>query len=271
MRGLFSCPKEAKMSYNYDTSHSSPHYTAGREGNTPDGIVIHHWGSSGQTHDGVVAYLCISRPANPTSAHYVVSAGRVSCIVDPDNTAYHAGNWSANLTKIGIECRPEMTSEDMTTVAELIADIRNTYGNLPLSGHCDWQSTACPGNWYGQLHHLDVMARQVETVSPAPAPEPAAPATNYDVVAAVIAGEYGNGEDRVARLRAAGFNPDQVQAEVNARLGYGAPAAPATGPDIDALANAVIAGEYGNGDARVNALGDLYGPVQARVNELLGY
>lgn len=40
-------------------------------------------------------------------------------------------------------------------------------------------------------------------------------------------------------------------------------------PDIDALARAVIKGEYGNGQARRDALGDLYGAVQKRVNELL--
>lgn len=46
------------------------------------------------------------------------------------------------------------------------------------------------------------------------------------------------------------------------------PAAPAA--DVDALAREVIAGKYGNGDARRKALGSSYGAVQARVNELLG-
>lgn len=38
---------------------------------------------------------------------------------------------------------------------------------------------------------------------------------------------------------------------------------------IDELARAVIAGRYGNGDARKVALGDKFSAVQARVNELL--
>ena len=49
--------------------------------------------------------------------------------------------------------------------------------------------------------------------------------------------------------------------------------APAT-PDndtIEALARRVINGEFGNGEARKKALGDLYPVVQAKVNELLGY
>jgi N-acetylmuramoyl-L-alanine amidase CwlA len=40
--------------------------------------------------------------------------------------------------------------------------------------------------------------------------------------------------------------------------------------NIDELAREVIAGKYGNGDARRNALGSLYNEVQARVNEILG-
>ena len=62
-----------------------------------------------------------------------------------------------------------------------------------------------------------------------------------------------------------------MQAEVNRILagGSSAPAQPAA-PDVDALARAVIRGDYGNGDARRAALGANYDAVQARVNEILG-
>ena len=40
--------------------------------------------------------------------------------------------------------------------------------------------------------------------------------------------------------------------------------------DLDALARRVIAGEFGNGDARKAALGSRYDAVQRRVNEILG-
>ena len=42
-------------------------------------------------------------------------------------------------------------------------------------------------------------------------------------------------------------------------------------PDIDALADAVIRGDYGVGAERMKRLGSLYAEVQARVNEKLGY
>lgn len=38
---------------------------------------------------------------------------------------------------------------------------------------------------------------------------------------------------------------------------------------IDSLAHQVIAGEFGNGEARKKALGSNYAAVQARVNKIL--
>lgn len=41
-----------------------------------------------------------------------------------------------------------------------------------------------------------------------------------DIVDRVIRGDYGNGQDRPDRLRAAGYDYGRVQNEVNRRLGY---------------------------------------------------
>ncbi len=63
---------------------------------------------------------------------------------------------------------------------------------------------------------------------PAAAPsKPAAPAKKSEdtIAAEVIAGKWGNGQDRVNRLRAAGYDPAKVQAKVNAKLGASKPAA----------------------------------------------
>ena len=57
---------------------------------------------------------------------------------------------------------------------------------------------------------------------------------------------------------------------MNEKLAGRAPAKPAA-PNIAALADAVIRGDYGNGDERKRRLGNLYGAVQARVNQKLGY
>lgn len=159
--------------YNYITKHTSPNQNA-RNAKIA-GITIHWWGKPvGQKIDGIVSWLCDKRAG--TSAHYVVSSNVVYCIVDPDRRAWHAGNSRANHTQIGIELDPNASKRAGTerTAAALIADLRAVYGDLPLSPHKRWTSTACPGDW--DLAALDRRARG-ETSAPSvpskPAPTPA--------------------------------------------------------------------------------------------------
>lgn len=122
---------------------------------TIESITIHHWGVFGQRHDDVVRFF-ESGPGT-TSAHFVVSAGRIDCLVSPQDAAWHSGTAKGNATSIGIECHPEATPEDYETVAELIRFLRDQHGNLPLIPHRQWSSTACPGIW--DLKKLDTMAK----------------------------------------------------------------------------------------------------------------
>lgn len=84
----------------------------------------------------------------------------------------------------------------------------------------------------------------------------------------VIAGKWGNGNDREKRLNKAGYNADKVQAKVNQLLSGGKPA-----KSIDQMAKEVIAGKHGNGNAqRQKSLGidnATYAKVRARVNQLV--
>lgn len=152
------------MTYDLTTQHSSPNHSGPRPGRVT-GIVIHHWGVRGQRFDSVVRFLCTPwqqrSNKSQSSAHYVAEAGRVACIVDPDRVAWHAGNRQANERTIGIECRPEATDADYATVAELVADLRAVYGDVPLSAHRDYKSTACPGVW--DLARIDREARKNTT------------------------------------------------------------------------------------------------------------
>lgn len=131
-------------------------YTPAPTGRTIEHIDIHHWGERGQTHDGVVAFFCTTGPGS-TSAHYVVSAGRIDCIVSDADVAWHSGVWSENMRSIGIECRPEATDADYAAVAELVRTLRARYGDLPLHAHREFFPTACPGVW--DLDRLDRLAR----------------------------------------------------------------------------------------------------------------
>lgn len=158
----------------------SPNFSAGRPAGTPDKIVIHHWGADGQSHQGVVDYLC--RANGNSSAHYVASAGRVTQLVHDYDRAWHAGP-SGNPRGIGIECRPEMSAGDVATVKSLIAAIRAEWGNLPIHGHRDYMQTTCPGRWYAILGQLGGGA--------APASKPATPSTVKPSAAPAADGYWG--------------------------------------------------------------------------------
>lgn len=83
----------------------------------------------------------------------------------------------------------------------------------------------------------------------------------------VIAGKWGNGDERKRRLNDAGYDYDAVQQRVNDKLGIGGGK-----KSIDAIADEVINGDWGNGEARKRRLQDAgydYGAVQKRVNEKL--
>lgn len=121
------------------------------------GITIHHWGSTGQKFENVVAWL--RGPAGGTSnrgssAHYVTEAGRVSQLVDDNRAAWHAGNNQGNGTTIGVECRPEMSAGDWDTLVQLCADLEEKHGSLKYYRHKDWKSTACPGKYSGRIGEL---------------------------------------------------------------------------------------------------------------------
>lgn len=61
------------------------------------------------------------------------------------------------------------------------------------------------------------------TASAPVVPTASSKAVNDQVVADVLKGVYGSGNDRVARLQAAGYNPAEVQAAVNSRVAVQAP------------------------------------------------
>lgn len=61
------------------------------------------------------------------------------------------------------------------------------------------------------------------TASAPAAPAANSKAVNDQVITDVLKGVYGSGNDRVARLQAAGYNPAEVQAAVNSRVAAQAP------------------------------------------------
>lgn len=141
------------MSYTF-TRKWSPNYESG---NAPRMIIVHHWGSDGQKFDNVVSWLC--NPNAQVSAHYVLQAGKVCQLVDHNKKAWHCVG--KNGQSIGIECRPECTQGDRDTLAELIASIWKQLGKMPIYGHKDYNSTACPGRYYNYLSSIKIAAEKI--------------------------------------------------------------------------------------------------------------
>ena len=200
--------------YTYITKFTSPNQNA--RNSKVKSITIHHWGSRGQKFDNVVNWLCQKRAG--TSAHYVVEAGKVACIVDPDRRAWHAGNSRGNHESIGIECRPEATEGDYATVAALVADLRAVYGNIPLKRHKDWTSTACPGVW--DIGKIDRLARGVKPSVPSggtSAPKPSKPAASKGKVS--VDGRLGRETSREIQRQLNASKKTKRKLKIDGRLG----------------------------------------------------
>jgi hypothetical protein len=128
-------------------------FTKGRDGHIPQGL-IDHWIGSG-TLDSAVAYFQTPRPANPTSAHFVVgTTGRIVQLIDVADTAYQAGVWATNLLTVGIEheVTPDLPATDALYAAsawlhaKLAADMGiNLVVGFTVRPHSAVVPTTCPG------------------------------------------------------------------------------------------------------------------------------
>lgn len=273
------------------------HFTPGRAG-TINKIVLHH--NAGNLTIRGCYNVWQDREA---SAHYQVqSDGRIGQLVWDKDTAWHAGDFNANATSIGIEhadcqARPWMISAAcLENGAHLVAALCKYYKlGRPtwmknVFPHSHFSATECPASIAGSQNAAymkraqewyDAMMKGSSAPKPSkpskPAPKPAKkPAKKKDIntiAQEVIKGAWGNGDDRRRRLEAAGYNYAAVQNAVNAKLGA-KPNTPTRrpGPSLDDVARAVIRGDYGNGEERrrrLTAAGYNYNAVQARVNQLL--
>lgn len=112
----------------------------------------------------------------------------------------------------------------------------------------------------------DAWAKYVGAASaPAPAPAPSKK-SDEQIADEVIAGKWGNGDDRRNRLASAGYDYDTIQSLVNAKL-------QPSRKSNEQVADEVINGAWGNGDDRRDRLSQAgydYDAVQSIVNAKLG-
>ena len=256
----------------------SDHMTRGRS-RAIDRIVVHYTGTTASARNNATYF---SRNENQgASAHYFVDdiMPEIYQSVAEGDTAWHAGNWDMNCRSIGIEvvsAGEDFSEVEIAKLAWLVQKLMAKYG-IGASGvirHYDVTGKLCPapyvdaGKWAALKARITGGGSGVAAGGGGGGTAPSGSVT--ELAQAVIRGDYGNGDARRAAL---GSRYDEVQAEVNRILDGGSVSGSSSGGsgvDIEALAQAVIRGDYGNGDARRAALGANYDAVQARVNEILG-
>lgn len=149
-------------------------FTGGRQGNSPQFVVIHTYGGAGRS-----LFNWFNNSSSQVSAHYAIfKDGNNEQYVREGDTAWHAGNWEANLLSIGIEHQDDgnpndavRTNELYETSAQLIADIYRRYGwDINNQGlikpHNEFVQKVCPG----ALDIGRIRNRVYEILHPAPAP-----------------------------------------------------------------------------------------------------
>lgn len=251
----------------------SDHMTRGRS-HVIDRIVVHFTATLASARNNATYFS--RNEGQGASAHYFIDdiTPEIYQSVAEGDTAWHAGNWLMNCRAVGIEvvsAGEDFSATEIQKLAWLVKRLMAKYG-IGASGvirHFDVTGKRCPAPYVSASKWAALKAAITGGASAPSGGGATAPSgTVSELARRVIAGEFGNG---VARRAALGSRYDEVQAEVNRILagGSSAPAQPAA-PDVDALARAVIRGDYGNGDARRAALGANYDAVQARVNEILG-
>ena len=264
-------------------------------------ITIHHTAGFASVDEYLRSF---AREERQASANYVVKDNQVGLCVEECNRAWTSSSPSndnmAVTIEVGNDGGPEsdwhVSDESLETVIALCVDIckRNGIEALNFTGdasgnltmHRYFAATNCPGPYLGSkfpyiADRVNAALRDEDYVPSVPEHNDESGYKCIDeLVAEVIRGEWGNGEDRRAALTAAGYNYAEVQAAVDAY--YSTPddesvPLPPTGNDtdkktIDEVVAAVLRGEYGNGEERRAKLEDegySYEVIQNAVNEAI--
>lgn len=154
---------------------------------------------------------------------------------------------------------------EMYRIRKSWADVKSQIGAYSV---LDNAIKACKDGYYVFDSKGNVIFPEKELTVAPPTPTKK---SNLEIAKEVIAGKWGNGQERKNRLAAAGYNYDAVQAEVKKLLGKTKPAKPVLKSNAE-IAKEVMAGKWGNGDARKKALeaaGYNYAAVQAEVQKLV--
>lgn len=212
----------------------SPNHSGSRY-NSISKITIHHMAGNLSIETCGNVFLNPNRQAS--SNYGIGSDGRIACYVDEENHPWTSANWENDDRAITIEVANSETGGDWpisqeayASLIRLCADICNRYGIYP---------------YYDGTPSATLTEHCMFVATNCPGPTIHAMQVNHVI----------ENDIRAAMAGGAISTPQSTQ--------------PASG-DVEDLALRAIAGEFGNGDARRAALGDMYSAVQSRINEMYG-
>ena len=225
-----------------------------------EGIALHHSGVSVLQSVEVIHNYHKSKGWAGIGYHYYVRKDGSVYRGRPESMA-GAHCPGVNSTSIGICAEGNFNKEAMSDVQkqaiiELVKDIKSRYDIKWIKGHREIISTDCPGDNF-PLEEIKSVIANVET--------PQTTMSIVDLAQKVIAGEYGNGEERKQKL---GSLYNEVQAKVNEILS----GKTSSTKSNEELANEVIEGKWGNNPERKQKLSEAgydYDAIQKIVNQKL--
>ena len=245
----------------------------------PEFIVVHNTANDANANNEI-EYM--KRNDDKKSFHYAVDDVEIVQGIPENRNAWHAGDGGegqGNRKGIAIEiCYSESGGERFDKAEENVAEFiasklkEKGWGIDKVKKHQDFSNKYCPHRtldlgWERFLNKIRGYLGETQVDNN----------TNTllkdlnTIADEVIAGKWGNGENRKNALTNAGYNYNEVQALVNQKLN--GTSTVSNKKSIDIIADEVIAGRWGNGtDRKINLenAGYNYQEVQNKVNEKLG-
>ena len=238
-------------------------------------IVVHNTANDASANNEI-EYMKSNN--NKVSFHYAVDDTEIVQGIPENRNAWHAGDGGSgqgNRKGLAIEiCYSKSGGERFDKAEENAAEFiasklkEKGWGIDKVKKHQDFANKYCPHRTldYGWERFLNKIRNYLgeSTVDTS-----TNTSTDLNTIAdEVIAGKWGNGNDRKTNLENAGYNYQEVQNKVNEKLGVST----SSKKSNETIANEVIKGLWGNGQERKDRLtqaGYDYNAIQKIVNQKL--
>lgn len=269
--------------------------------NTPQWLVVHFLGATGQAWDNAKYFESTYRGA---SAHYFIDKGNIVQVVEDDTPAWHVGDGyrsgrgkyngyhgygATNNNSLGFElCLDTSTSSSVWHMdfhietlkrAEWLIKQKQKQYNIPnerVIRHFDASGKLCPGNWqhnnWAKWHAFKAKLANVKTTKPSGTVSKDEGKPTVNVKTYLV--KTGDTLYKIARQHGVTVSQLTTWNNLSNTIIYPETYIIVQEPkeeskpetNIEKLVKETLAGKHGNGDARKRALGNNYQAVMDVIN-----